>query len=338
MAVTIDDSPVEAGDLILVESNATTGQTVKFTPSGLSGYTCTWVVDGTQQTATVDANNALTLDTTGWTRGLYDVQLTAVKGSGSTAVYESYHTQIRVEVLLVIKPAPDAVGDIVFNDGTAVAYFNGIYLPPKMRAKAIAIIFYKGTECSNDSSSRLLGIGLSIDTTRKKTWCTSSANGSNKAINSLLCMSSGDSLTFVSNADKDGHDNFSQLKSACSDAETEGRYPAFQWAQNYSSTVSNLSGTTYETGWFLPTTCELIKVYEQKETIDAISDVLGGESLGDFKSSGTGGYWSASTMQNENDRAAELCCSYSSSTEIWRLLVNNNTKTSQKNVCAIHEF
>lgn len=344
MTVTIDGVTIEEGATISAQYNTTSGKTIVFKPTlSQSGYTCTWTIDGnTTMTGMSVTDNVLTVNTTGWVPGVYDVQFTANKGTNN---YESYYEQIIIKGPLGSKKAPTEVGDIVFNDGSAIAYSDGITLSDEQKESAIAVIFYKGTDCSNPDSegnyaSRLLGIGLNLDTTRKKAWCTSSAAAATKEVDSILCIVQGDSLEFVSNPDKDGSDNFSQLGQTCSDTGTSGRYPAFQWAENYNTEVSILSGTDYENGWYLPTSCELIKVYEQREIIDAASSACGGGTLGNFSSAtnGGGGYWSSSTMKNQSDRGSAVFYSNSGGTASWRLIVSNEGKTSSLNVCAIREF
>ena len=58
------------------------------------------------------------------------------------------------------KAAPDAVGDIVFNDGSAMSYtdFNNLDAATKneKKAAAIALIFYKGS-ASDALGARILG-------------------------------------------------------------------------------------------------------------------------------------------------------------------------------------
>ncbi|MBQ8013994.1 MAG: hypothetical protein IJ257_06335, partial [Treponema sp.] len=55
------------------------------------------------------------------------------------------------------KSRPDSVGDIVFVDGTTTAWREGLTLTEEQKMAAVAVIFYVGTECSNDSASRTLG-------------------------------------------------------------------------------------------------------------------------------------------------------------------------------------
>ena len=332
MGVTVDNVAVDASELIYVESNDTTGQTIKFTPSGLTGYTCTWTVDHTQQTTTVDENNILTLDTTGWIRGIYDVQLTASKTTGSDTVYESYYAQIRVEVLLDIKPAPDAVGDIVFNDGTAVAYYDGIYLPPEKQANAIAVIFYKGTECSNNSEERLLGLGLKLNNEKNKTWST--GNASNRTITSIVCHSSGTTWSFASNPDKNGSDNLDQIGTflgSNNDTNTSSKYPAFYWAKDYGSMAgTNINANSdYTTSWYLPSSIEMYKVLLCSDIINPVLLLCGFEELDLIDTH----YWTSSQIPSQTDRAGQV---YTTSNGSYGL--NNQPKTEKGRVCAIREF
>ena len=58
------------------------------------------------------------------------------------------------------KPHPDTVGDIVFADGTAMAWREGLSFTDEQKAAAIAVIFYVGSECSNAGRERMLGVGF----------------------------------------------------------------------------------------------------------------------------------------------------------------------------------
>lgn len=79
------------------------------------------------------------------------------------------------------KSKPDAVGDVVLNDGTAVSYENIKKMPAGQKAKAVAVIFYIGDECSNKGENRILGVGLVHESAswRKKDESASSASSSN---------------------------------------------------------------------------------------------------------------------------------------------------------------
>ncbi|MBP5602499.1 MAG: InlB B-repeat-containing protein [Treponema sp.] len=101
MTVTVAGTEVADGETISVAYSAASGSTIVFTPTFTqAGYTCVWKIDEeTTMTGMSVTDNVLTVNTTGWLPGLYDVQLTASKGSGTSAVYEAYYTQIVISAL-----------------------------------------------------------------------------------------------------------------------------------------------------------------------------------------------------------------------------------------------
>ena len=89
------------------------------------------------------------------------------------------------------KSRPDSVGDIVFADGTATAWREGLTLTDAQKKAAVAVIFYVGTECSNDSASRTLGVGLkNTGTDSTLQWAISSAAGYSTNITDIQCTRS----------------------------------------------------------------------------------------------------------------------------------------------------
>ncbi len=86
---------IKADGVDVTQGTPITGTTIVFTPVlTTSGYTYTWTVDGTA-VASSNVNTStgeLTLDTTTWVTGVYDVLLKATKGSS----YESYYAQIKI--------------------------------------------------------------------------------------------------------------------------------------------------------------------------------------------------------------------------------------------------
>ena len=77
-----------------------------------------------------------------------------------------------------------AVGDIVFKDGSATPYSNTLSLTDEQKSAAIAIIFYVGTECSNDNSIKTLGVGLAHNQSGIS-WCTKDSSAYNENIISI---------------------------------------------------------------------------------------------------------------------------------------------------------
>lgn len=184
-----------------------------------------------------------------------DIQDYKIKSSDVTWVYNFGN--------IGSKSAPSAVGDIVFYDGTAIAYSDTLTLTNEQKAAAIAVIVYKGTECSNNGTSRMLGVGLVQERGATLTWCTSDANAADTEINSIECSASGDGPDAVYSGDLNGSDNFTQIADILennNDTDNETKYPVFYWAKNYATYATNLSGTAFEDGWYIPSIAELLQV------------------------------------------------------------------------------
>lgn len=234
------------------------------------------------------------------------------------------------------------VGDIVFSDGSATPYMDGMTLTDEQKAAAIALIFYKGTELNSGddtTTSRTLGVGLKHNT-RGLVWCTDSGNARNRDITTVQCNSAGSYLNpeFVDATDRDGSDNLEQIAAFLATAEgveddtaTAENYPAFYYAKNYKDvTGSNVSGTDYETGWYLPSIAELSKLYVNGKgeskifDIDAASEALGGDK---FQSSY---YWSSSQQAYAYAYAAKL--NFNNGGRY------NDSKGLRQSVCCIRAF
>lgn len=175
------------------------------------------------------------------------------------------------------------VGDIVFNDGSAMPYAEFAALDDdsknEIKTKAIALIFYKGTGLNSGSDTtteRTLGVGLGYSDNRPLI-CTEDANGRFSNITTIHCDVGGlghDTSTFDSYDsyfDRNGSDNLEQIAAflgAEDDTSDEEKYPAFYWAKNYKNYVlpgessSRIkAGSEFETGWYLPSVAELVHLY-----------------------------------------------------------------------------
>ena len=214
-----------------------------------------------------------------------------------------------------------AVGDIVFNDGSAMAYTAFAALDDTAKnakkAAAIALIFYKGTGLNSDvngvantTTSRTLGVGLK-HSSRGLAWCRSTTNAYDNNITTIQCSASGSAGALTFTGDRNGSDNLVQIgmfltsNSSNDDTSTAANYPAFYYAKNYSSTASNL-GEIYKDGWYLPSTAELFQIYACRADtsngfdIDAASEALGGDKFGE------GWYWSSSQCEDSPDNRAYM--------------------------------
>lgn len=164
------------------------------------------------------------------------------------------------------KPYPTEIGDVVFNDGSATPYGNGISLSPEQDEAVISIIFYAGNELNNsgDTSKRVLGIGFfkSADTS---IWGPDSKGQSitETSLDVDFTMNNGCNTEFAESSYKDGRDMLNQIKGEiiakglADDTDDASKYPQFYFGINYKDADINVTGTEYEDGWYCPTLCEL---------------------------------------------------------------------------------
>lgn len=222
--------------------------------------------------------------------------------------------------------APDvakAVGDIVFNDGSATPYTAELTLSDEQKAAAIAVIF-------KVDGGKTLGVGLKHNRSGLA-WCTDDAKAYNRKINTIQCPASGDTGNLTFTGDTDGSDNLEQIASFLTTAGLENdttdasKYPAFYFAKNYKNTATNL-GAAYENGWYLPTVAELFDIWKVKATVDAASSLCGGSQFGNSI------YWSSSQYASADSVAYELNFLNGD----WS--GPNNKSYSSNYVCAIRAF
>lgn len=223
-----------------------------------------------------------------------------------------------------------AVGDIVMNDGTKVAYsvakdYSGDDLT-NLQSKAVAVIFRADTE-----SKPALGVGIKHNRSGLK-WCKdSNVSGYNVNFTDTVVTPEGEagSLTFTGKTD--GSDNFmimartldnqrkndTGLKSSNNYAlpakdESTGsdystlktNYPAFEFAYYYGKNGHNItSGSTFENGWYLPSESELNDIYQANKTDNVIEKALGVTGGNKFNGSY---YWSSSQSASYDFSAYSL--------------------------------
>lgn len=243
--------------------------------------------------------------------------------------------------LIGTKTKPDAVGDIVFKDGSATPYSEGLTLTTTEKNAAIAVIFYVGTELNNGddtTTTRTLGVGLVQDT--KKAWCLGTASAYNIDVENLHCIGAfggtSQKFTYPFTGVKNGSNaldlisSFLTSQGLTDDTATEANYPAFYFAKNYKSqTNSHVSGTSYEDGWYLPTIAELYWIYKAWTEVDSAMEACGGTKFNgtyatctQLQSSTTGGYYFYFYPGNTDNCVA------------W----NNGGKNNARIPCAIREF
>ncbi|MBR0496019.1 MAG: hypothetical protein IJJ71_07590, partial [Treponema sp.] len=157
------------------------------------------------------------------------------------------------------KPSEDkAIGDIVFNDGSAEPYTSTI--TQEQKNAAIAVIFYDGVGDS-DLGNRVLGVALQESS--KLAWASNYAKGHGSGP-----MNSTPPIPVEK---YDGKANLAAIK-ALGDYK-ESYYPAFYYAEHYSDNVTNLGD--YQEDWYLPAYMELSKIKTNMTTVNAAFDKLG---------------------------------------------------------------
>ena len=199
------------------------------------------------------------------------------------------------------KSAPDAVGDIVFADGSAISYTDGLALSDLQKADAVCIIFYAGTE-TGKLGKRTLGVGLRQTTSKK--WCLGTSHAcvpvsnvyQGKTISALECTpSKGDEISSSSTTftgDIDGSNNWQTLKDFLAenggdDTDTEGNYPAWEWANGYGAECKYTG--SFEDGWYLPTVAEGAMLCAEKYTVRKALEAAGGTTINQTY------YWTSTT-------------------------------------------
>ncbi len=195
------------------------------------------------------------------------------------------------------------VGDIVFNDGSATPYTEDLELTDEQKAAAIAVIYYKGTECSNADKNgnlavRTLGIGLkntNEETPRRYEFAKFESSGFTM-VDENICSRNETPPTdgtpyhtyfdysdkFYATGDFNGSDNWNEMckidPEGTSEENCQEIYPAFYWINNYAS-LHGITGD-FTRGWYIPTVVELLFVYEKMESVNTMLTLAGGMKMG----------------------------------------------------------
>ena len=251
-----------------------------------------------------------------------------------------------------------AVGDIIFNDGSAMAYSEFAALDDDgqaaLKTSAIALIFYKGTECSNDNvAERTLGVGLIQSD--NLVWCVETANAHDVNIDTIQCQPEQTEYPYTfdivdTSLDKNGSDNLLQIANKLEEISYDDtglvgtlvtvrqgleNYPLISALNTYSavrlpgeSTSRIPDSSPFETGWYLPSFAELIQIREAADIFDMNTAIesLGGMQFGNYA------YWSSSQC---SDAASPNCA--------LALLFNQKrlmklSKETANHACIIREF
>ncbi|WP_296331605.1 DUF1566 domain-containing protein [uncultured Treponema sp.] len=285
-------SGIEHGTVTADKTSAEKDATVTLTLSASNGYEF-----GTL--SVMDASNAEITTTTVTEGSKYTFTMPE-----SNVTVSATFTEMRTEASGKIGKyeKPYKVGDIVFSDGSATPYEDG--LTDEQKSKAVAVIFYAGS-VSDILGAKTLGVGLkntNDETTKTLAFARNAsgntAEGYSTNITVIQCTPSesgdGKAATATFTGDLDGSDNWTALCAAVSDEGTSGNYPAWEWVNTY-ATTANLTGD-YASGWYLPTVAELCMLYREKATVNAALEKAGGTKIADAY------HWSSS-QSSTNSKA-----------------------------------
>ena len=175
------------------------------------------------------------------------------------------------------------VGDILFTDGTIIKANKAKYgVPDEQLSKAFAVI---GSAPYNGGTG--LGVGLK---TKSCVWAPENTTGYKTNFTGITTKFSGvqcdyETQTYYGykfSGDLDGSDNWDYICSVDPEGTKDAgtNYPAFNFANTY-GTTAGLTGTDFETGWYVPSVKELYDVYKNSSTIQTSLDVVNGITLGD---------------------------------------------------------
>ena len=247
------------------------------------------------------------------------------------------------------KARPDAIGDIVFNDGSATAYAEDLVLTDDQKDAAVSVIFYKGTDCSDDDSERILGVGVHNsyeegEEEGRYEWAADAYDALVYRFVATFCHPAGydsniteydageidfegysynNNYYFV----KNGSDNRTRMEDQALwnfSYHAEESYPACHWAYSYGNR-NGYKGAWYN-DWYMPSLAEMCYIYRNLATVNNAIDLLGKTQL---KAEGDASYWQSS--ENASDKKTW-------SVNLASGIITSSAKNSGKFVCVIREF
>ena len=190
------------------------------------------------------------------------------------------------------------VFDIIFTDGSAIPYTEGLALTDTQKAAAIAVIFYKGSGLNkaDDTSVRTLGVGLVKQ--KNLPWAGENTQAISKNISDIQGA--------INSGDKYGKDNLQAVSDFLTNAHASdesitddtvadatgkiNNYPVFDYAVNYKTKATAIADTSFATDWYIPTISELNALSNEIVTVNAAISLCGKDTF-------SGSFWSSNQNQ-----------------------------------------
>ena len=290
-----------------------------------------------------------------WNQGK-DIKLTSRTDTDYSFVMPDCNAHVEINVKAPVKPKPDTIGDIVLEDGTAVAYENRSKLSETQRWHSIAVIFYDG-KASTDLGNCVLGVGLAEGIGN---WCYQTETASYIKIPEITAnpIRWGEpvthaefgkevpvfgypkherEVTFTGATDGQirGTNNLSKVSSYLGTDFHLEKMKAFEYCEKYKDQDGSRvkENKQYQTGWYLPTIAELTYLLEKVGLVNrCISDVYGKTIRSEYNIDDY--YWSSSQVSG-NKLEAWLAISESDDPYVCLL---SYSKANFNYIRAIREF
>ena len=206
---------------------------------------------------------------------------------GTTNVTVIYGKSSATTILEVIKYVTSyEVGDIILTDGSKVSVANVETYEINENNKPIGVVAMI-TDDYGVLTPKVIGLQKSASTLK---WAPTNTTGLKTSFTNIICTpSSGAALTATFTGDTDGSDNWAEICAVDPEGTQDPatNYPIFYFANTYGSTAG-LTGTNYETGWYVPSIAELCEVYKNKDVIQTSLTKASGFTIG------SNSYWSSS--------------------------------------------
>jgi hypothetical protein len=189
-----------------------------------------------------------------------------------------------------------SVGDIILTDGSKVSVNDVATYTIDENNKPIGVIV-------SASSGGVVGKAIGLQKSASKLmWAPEDTTGYNTNFTEIQASYSGSSSSgYTFEGDLDGSDNWEYICSIDPEGTQDEatNYPIFNFANTY-GTTAGLTGTDYETGWYVPSVAEVYEVYKNKDVIQTSLDAAKGFTLleGSFCY-----YWSSSQSASNSYRA-----------------------------------
>lgn len=362
--VSVVVSPVN--DLELTAVPDETAKTVAFTVSGGVDGSYIWTVDGTEQEG--KTGSTFTLEATSLGTKTYVVEVVCGTRSATATAQIAWGDTYGTNKTL-------SEGDIVFIDGSAISYRENTPLTKMQADAAVAVIFYVGTGLNDNgdtTTKRTLGLGLhntcinndggeptAFAPAPHQIGVETNIGWSTKIENIVCSIDTSNRPVLGNDPDKasegwiyitdnlNGSDNWKEICQVdpTGTANASTYYPAFNWVNNYGTATgaaSNLAGTDYESGWFLPSLAELCWLYRgisaANNGIKKINSAKAGiAELINNTDNGDNLYWSSSEP-SEAASDAESNGEKAYYVDFYNDKILTDRKDGWKHVCCIREF